>query len=246
MAGEVEISITPKSKRLIGRLIKRIGKDQLYSAIEAFFSYHAGIIAGIIVTKFLSGKHKDLGENRLARRTGALARSVVGVGLRINGVPAIKVGVLRGPSLRYVAIQEYGTVGKGGTMPTIVPKQGKALAIPMEGATTPSGVEKYGGPRKYPGPEPYPDNLTFIPFRGKKAIGGLYDPRQLEKAKKRGLSLKDLKMAYLLVRSVDIKPKHFLRDGLANYLPTLISEFQGFLSRVIQSEDENVRSLIKS
>lgn len=240
MAGEVEISITPKSKRLIGRLIKRIGKDQLYSAIEAFFSYHAGLIAGSIVKRFLSGKRNELGEQRLARRTGALARSVVGVGLRINGVPAIKVGVLRGPSLPYVAIQEFGTVGKGGTMPTIIPKKGKALSIPMEGATTPAGVEKYGGPRKYPG------KLDFVPFKGKNAIGGLFDEKELAKGQRRGLSLKDLKMAYLLVRHVDIKPKHFLRDGLADYLPTLISELQGFLSRIIQSEDENVRSLIKS
>ena len=50
----------------------------------------------------------------------------------------------------YARVQEYGTVGAGGTLPDIVPVRARVLAVPLPAARTAAGDVR-GGPRNYNG-----------------------------------------------------------------------------------------------
>lgn len=212
--GFVQFKLTPRTKLYVKELQRITEKAEFAERIVRYLDPAAQIIAGRIVATKLSGQV-------LKRRTGNLARSVIGRGEILNGLPAFRVGVLRGPAVSYVATQELGTVGKGGELPTIKPKRAKALAIPLEGALTPSGVERFGGPRGAPVP------LRFIPFRRGVAVGKLVDERQLLREQAaaqragREVDYSNVTSYYLLVRKVDIAPKHFIRDGVRAALPSL-------------------------
>jgi hypothetical protein len=142
----------------------------------------------------------------LARRSGDLARSVVGGADRgTTGLPEIRVGVFQGPSLRYAGILERGGV--------IKPKTAKALAIPMDRARTATGVARYESPKDYPRP------LTFIRFKGKgrRIIGALYETEEL--AKTRAVGLRGLQAVYLLATSVRIPAFRWLSGPVRENLP---------------------------
>ena len=146
----------------------------------------------------------------------------------------MKIGILRGPALKYAGVLDEGTVGKGGKLPTIVPKSGKALAFPVDEALTPAGVDRYGGPRNYPGA------LKFIPYRKSGvAIGALYDAadlaKELKRAKKeaRLVSLSNVKRLYVLLRKLDIAPTHFLQRGFDQYLPEFSQALADYLKKVL-------------
>lgn len=201
-------------------------KEQAFERIERLFTRQGLITAGRISKEFLAGQ-------RLRRRTANLARSITGRGVRYKGLPAMRVGVFRGPALDYTAIQEFGGVVK--------PKKAKALAIPVDGgpAVTPAGVERYGGPRKFPRP------LKFIPSKKPNVVGILADTKQgAQKRDERGrfMTGRDIVLrrgsqrrdergrfasgfriipVYILMRKVTIKPKHFLRDGVRQRLPEI-------------------------
>lgn len=195
----VKLTIDTKTKKFIKNLEDLTEKEFIYNIIEKFFEKRALFVAGFISKNFLSGQ-------RLKRRTGALARSITGRGIRIGGLPAMRVGIFKGPALAYAQAQEKGA--------TIKPVKAKALAIPQKLVLTAAGVDKYGGPRNYPG------ELRFVPFRGSGiAVGGLYPAEELSK----GVTLREAKIAYLLVTQVKIKPKNFLRDGLRETLPETAS-----------------------
>lgn len=223
---ERALALTKESADFLANLRKFGDRDLLNRQLLGFFNKEGKIIAGRIVKDALSGG------NGLRRRTGSLARSMDGRGEIVGGVPAIRVGSLRGPALKYVALQEYGTVGAGGELPTIVPKglMVKNLAIPINQALTPSGV-----PRK-PRPGDW-GKLHFIPFRKRatqNAQGALYAPSEYAKIRraikaKTFNGLKGYKALYLLVRKVDVRPKSFLRDGFTRYLPELNARLNAFI-----------------
>ena len=186
------------------------------------------------------------GEFGLRRRTGALARSIVGLGTRVNSLPAVQVGVLKGPSLKYAGQQEYGTVGKGGTMPTIRPKKGKALSIPVNETLTKAGVPRYDSPKNDP------RKLTFIPSKqlgGNGPIGALFDEAELSTSipkskgartrlrKKAENQLNGLKAAWILVKKVDITPKRFLRKTFYGSLEELGANLAAFLKALFLRYD---------
>lgn len=163
----------------------------------------ASRLAGTVIRESLSGK-------LLRRRTGALARSVVGRVERVQGIPAIRVGVFRGPSLAYAGIQEEGGVVK--------PKRAKNLAIPVNEAKTPAGVDRFGGPRGYPGA------LRFVPFRRGVATGALYDENELVQAEEEGFSIADIKPLYILVKRVRIPASRWLSKPIRENLPKVTAE----------------------
>lgn len=220
------LELTAASKRNLSTLVERTKPDRLARMFDRFFDAESAKAAGHVTGTMLSSQ-------RLRRRTGALARSIVGAAVRVRGVPGMKVGVFRGPgksslgssgkrreSLPYAAVQEFGTVGKGGRYPTIVPRRAKALAVPTGPALTPAGVPRYTGPREYP------RELVFIPFRGPNAIGGLFEkPR----GRRRRRDVRSMRLAYFLLRRTDIAPTHFLRDGFRAYLPTVTKNLGAFL-----------------
>jgi hypothetical protein len=149
----------------------------------------------------------ELSGQSLKRRTGALARALVGVAVMVRGVPGMRLGVFRGPAVAYAGIQERG--GR------ILPKNARALAIPVGDALTPAGVSRYGSPRNYPGA------LKFLPARGSKpnVVGILYDP------------FRDLRALYILLKWVDLPARHYLRNGMRTFVPLIASELVTYISR---------------
>lgn len=221
----LRFELSASTKKYFQAAEKEFGRDALYAGIERFFDKQASRGATRIASTQLSGQV-------LKTRSGNLKKEVIGRGLRVNGVPAMRVGIFRGPALRYAGVQEYGTKGKNPSSPypTITPKKAKSLAIPLDGgpAVHPSGVAKYDSPRDFPG------GLHFVPFRRGVAIGALYPESEIERLKG-GLSLRDLQAAYLLVTKVDIKPHFFLRTGFEKFLPEVSKELGKYLKTLVQS-----------
>lgn len=224
---EIRLELDAESRKYLRDLASLVGRDALYSRLDVFLQKQSLIAAGHISKTMLSG-------NPIHRRTGSLAKSVVGVSTRKDGVPAMKVGVLRGPALKYAEVLEKGTVGKGGDLPTIRPRNAKALALPTDEVKTPAGVDRYGGPRQYPG------QLQFVPFRRSGiAIGGLYDAAELARAAKSARRtgespLQNISPAYVLLRKLDIKPYRWLSGGFKTYLPQLLEALKVFLRDLLR------------
>lgn len=214
---KITFTINKTSQKNINLLINRLGKEELFRGIQNFFTRQALIGSARIADTMLSGQ-------RLNRQTGTLAKSLTGTGLRVDGVPALRMGIFRGPALKYAGIQNLGTKKYNPASPydTIRPKKGKALAIPLDPVKTGTGLDKYGGPRGFPG------ELHFIPFRKSGiAIGALYDDHEYDVAREFGL--REAKAAYLLMTEVDIKPTFYLRDGFRNFLPILTKNLAAYL-----------------
>jgi len=194
---EVTLSLDKRGRRLLRRL-ETLDSAALFALLDEVLEREGQLTAAHIVKTKLSG-------SPLKRRTGSLARSIVGVSARHQGFPALQIGVFRGPALAYANIQEHGG--------EIRPRKARALAFAPPGspALTAAGVERHGGPRNYPG------SLTFIPFKGVNAVGGLFDSVALKGV----TSLRDITPVYLLLRRVFIKPKHYIRDGVMERLPAI-------------------------
>lgn len=124
---------------------------------------------------------------RLKVRSGRLRNSVgMDVGAGAAGVE-LEVWAGRGKDVKYAAIQEHGGI--------IRPK-GKFLAIPVGPALTGAGVTRGG----WESPRTAPVMLRFQPIRGGSMARLVID------GPKRSTT------AYLLVRQVKIKAKHYMRD----------------------------------
>jgi hypothetical protein len=220
----VTVELSKRTIFMLRAFEKAAGVERYNKTILAFLDKAASAAAGHISDTMLSGQ-------RLKRRTGTLAKSIIGRSLMFTGVPAMRIGVMRGPALKYAGPQEYGTKGKNPSSPydTIRPRHGKALAIPMKPALTPAGVDRFGGPRNA-GIE-----LKFIPFRSTGvAVGGLFDPATLP-PRGSGLNLRSAKMYYLLVKEIDLEPKWYLRDGFNDYLPILAEAILDYLEGIVRA-----------
>jgi hypothetical protein len=206
------------SKRVIKTLTERLKLEKLQIALFKFMGRKSKVAAGRVSSTMLSGQ-------RLKRRTGTLARSVDGIATYFpsSKLPGMRVGILRGPALKYAGAQEKGAI--------IKPVRAKNLAIPTDKAKTRAGVDRFGGPRGYPG------ELKFVPFRHSGvAVGGLFDAASLKRAKG---DLSRAIMLYVLVKRVKIEAKHYLRDGFRSYFPELVHDVKVFLTdflRVQQKE----------
>lgn len=111
------------------------------------------------------------------------------------------VGVVGVENVPYAAVQEYGTKGKGGFFPTIVPKPpGKVLTIPLDAAKTASGVARFTAREAK---EAYPEGTFW-----ENPEGGSDNPVLFGKKGKKLVPL------FVGVPRVDITPKHFLRDAI--------------------------------
>lgn len=212
---DIRIELTPEANRVLNRIDTSWRRDEVFESIDSLFGVESAKVANYAQRKFLIGQ-------RLRRRTGRLAGSVIGQSFRINGVPAMAVGIFQGPAVQYAAVQEFGTVGKGGLLPTIRPKRAKALAIPQGKALTPSGIPRYASPRDYPG------ELKFIPIRSGELVGILVDKTEAEAAEESGGRAEAL---FNLVRKVDIAPKHYLRDAMLGRLPAISAALSDRLVR---------------
>lgn len=242
----LEVSIEERGRRALENLLKVLTPGEIFASIKKLFDRLALVVAGHIIKKYLSGQV-------LRRRTGALARSIVGRGVYVDGIPAIRCGIFRGPSLRYAGPQEYGTkdISPGSPYPVIKPVKAKALAFPPEGSPvlTPAGVPRIRSPREYK--QRFGAELRFVPFRNSRiAIGALYDERDLAKVgrkvirdksgrflngeDRRILSLKDIRKVYILARQTSLHPRLYLFNGMIDNLPMIalqvVTHLEGLLN----------------
>lgn len=219
-----EFRLDAKSVELLKRLQEMTKPGVVEQYLLRFMDREGQLLAAQVVKTRLSGPAS--GGNGLRRRTGSLARSIMGRGEMVNGVPGIRFGSLRGPALKYVALQEYGG--------TIVPKSAKNLAVPVNDALTPAGVPRKPGPRDW-------GRLRFIPFRrGGNVVGALYTEREYAKIRaairsKSFNSLRSYRALYLLLKRVRIEPKAFLRKGLEAYLPELRQNLTKFITALFNA-----------
>lgn len=244
MAELVNIRLNRRSVRFI-RTLSKNDKTKVYKRLEQVFNRQALLVAGHISKTMLSGQ-------RLNRRTGTLARSMTGRGVRYRGIPGMRVGIFRGPAVHYAAIQEYGGV---------IRAKNKALAIPSEGgpALTPAGVERYQGPRNFPRP------LKFIPSKKPNVVGILADTRagaqnrdasgrfsggrrtnlarggQRRDARGRFSGGHSIVPVYILMRKVEIKGKHFLRDGMREKLSDVGEAIQQEITAIMLGREKKQR-----
>lgn len=209
----IKIDLSPQSTQLIKTLKDKTDKEKFLKALDAQFKKEANLTKTHIVRNFLSG-------NPLKRRSGNLAKSIVGSSLGIKSkTPGYKIGVLRGPSLAYASTQEFGTKGKNPDSPisTITPKRAKALAMPLGPALTRAGVRRRESPKDW-------ENLKFIPFRNSGvAVGALYDEEDLAEMKEAGLTLRSIPAYYLLLRKVDINPVFYISKSVDARLPKTVA-----------------------
>lgn len=226
-----QIRLDKASLALIERAKILYDRATLYGALVRFFDHRAGLIADDIA--------RDVAANH--KISGDMARSIAGRGELVGGrIPGMRVGGLRGPALRYFGVQEHGTKGKDSESPypTIVPKKGKALSIPVDRGTGKRALT-LGGVSRYSGAGADPRDLSFVPLHGKRLIGGLFETKSLQQERKRAarekrpLDLDKARLAWMLVSAVDIEPKHFLRDGFARNLPDLMSQLTTFLAEIV-------------
>lgn len=212
MSDEFDIRLTPETVHSMRRLRATLGPEKFATSMDNFFEGMAQKAAGHISTTMLSGQ-------RLNRRTGNLARSIVGRAARLGKAPGMRVGVFRGAAASdYARIQEEGG--------TVKAKPGKALAIPMDAAKTPAGVPRWESPRDAP------VDLKLVPFtKGGAGKAGLFD----EKTIGEDGDLSKAKMYYLIVKKVRIRGKHYLRDGFRNFMPTTVEELGLFVANRFRS-----------
>ncbi len=229
MTLNVSIQLSPETSRFLKRVGDTLGAAKLRRELIRFNQKQAQKAAGTVVRTQLSGQ-------ALGRRTGTLARSVEGrVDTTAGRLPAMRIGVFKGPATRYAAVQEFGTKGKNpaSPIPTIRPVTAKALAIPINDSLTGAGVAKFLGPRSDP------RDLVFIPFaRNTIVIGALFERNRIRAAQTAALgtlNLREVKAAYLLMTEVDVEPTFWLSRGVDLYIPTYTEELLDFLGDFIVS-----------
>lgn len=210
----VTIKLTEQSEALLKKIRTNATRREFYRRAVRSFEKRGPKIAGVSVKNYLTGQ-------RLRRRSGILAQSVVGRGGLFGGIPGVRIGILRGPALKYAGQQEYGTRGKNPQSPydTIRPKKAKALAMPIGKALTPAGVDRYGGPRNFPG------ELRFVEVLRANVIGLLVpedsDPDDDDSA------------VYILLSKVDLEPQWYLRDAMLSQLDPLARDIADVLVSVV-------------
>lgn len=241
MANPIDIIATKDTIARLEALAARIkDRDRLRRDILAVLNREAIRAAGKISRGMRAG-------GVVRRRTGNLARSIVGKGDTINGLPGMRIGVFTGPAVAYAAAQELGA--------TVKPKRaGGYLAVPTDdgGALTPAGVPRYRSAREYPKP------LRFVRGRFKADVNGavltggaaLFTEDQVKRAERRvwrsvdvpeirGFALhallSQIRPVYLLLRKVKIKPKLFLKRGLEDALPSVVAEIERLLLEAVNA-----------
>lgn len=138
----------------------------------------------------------ELLRTRLRVRTGSLWRSVTSAVTDLSDGVQLKVQAGAGGkgTLPYARIQEEGGI--------VRPVKGKFLAIPVGKALTPKGVPKFASPRDVP-------DLRYVQSRKGQPM------LVRETGSGKGKNAGKVDVLFLLRQRVDIRGKHYLRDGTA-------------------------------
>lgn len=212
---KAQIKLSPSAQKMMRRLRDELEVKQFVSDLMGFLQKLSQKAALHVVKESLTGTKV------LKTRTGALRRSVIGRAELNHGVPVIRVGVLRGPSIKYARIQEEGG--------TIKPRKASALAIPQEPVLTPAGVHKYVSPRKAP------FVFRFVPFRGRNIIGKLVNEKEVDALRDGGDTLQEAlfhaKAYYLLAKSVTIPARRWLSTPIRTFLPVIARDVKLYMEK---------------
>ena len=101
MSQFISVQLTKEAQRLLRQAERALEPRVLFGLIFELFDKLGPKAAGHVTKKTLAGQV-------LHRRTGELARAMFGKAEMVHGIPAIRVGVFRGPSTRYAGAQEWG------------------------------------------------------------------------------------------------------------------------------------------
>lgn len=243
----------------------RAARDRL----RRFMGQLAKITAGHVIKTQFGGSRSSKpapaytpgAKERKRRRTGSLARSIEGRANTDAGIPSIEIGIFRGPALKYAGIQEFGTksYNPNSPYPDIVPREKKALAAPIgPSALTPAGVPRYDSPRNFPEPlKPVYRGIRGFKWPARsnrhapksKVIGILVLQKEYEEAVARSITglfdyeepdFSAVEVVYMLLRSAAIPPGFFLSDGVQDFLPSIITRINDFLTSELFPEPEAV------
>ena len=236
MVNKIRFELSERTQRTLIRGIRRLSKrDKLFKALLRVFNRLGNLAQAYGTKKFLSGAS---GGSGLRRRTGSLAKSFMGGAVQYKGLPAVRVGVLKGPAEEYAHVHEYGTKGKGGKLPDIRPKKAKYLAVPLwskaagfgsNRAVTDAGVSMFSSPREYPG------QLRFVSIRGGGAGGSaaLYDDDDFTNNEPI-----PGQATYLMLRKVSIKPRPFAEPSLRHAMKFADGMIYRMLDEMLSGDDE--------
>lgn len=132
------------------------------------------------------GEMQNRTRRNLRRRTGSLARSIR---QDVRGSSLTDLELRAATTSPYAKVHEFGTIGKGGALPSIVPKRAKWLTVPLQGNLTPAGVPRYPSAAALRG------QGTFVL---KTKSGKLFIVRR---------EGEQLRWLWILVKKVDIPPR---------------------------------------
>lgn len=214
---QVEFQFNKAQSAQLDRTLAGLQGDVVKGHVDKVFKRLSPQLASYV-------RRTQLRNQTLRRRSGDLSKAVEGRTERVDGNPAMSVGVFEGPALVYAGVQEEGTRGKNpeSPYPTIRPVNGKALAMPVGKALNTMGLPICpGGPRAWPRP------LHFVRFKGGRgAIGGLFDDTlagvKTTKFAPHALSGMNDTLVYVLLAKADIPPHWYLRNGVKDFMPDVI------------------------
>lgn len=245
----LSIDLSAPLERLAG--IEGLNEGQLKQAVTKFMRKEGQKAAGhVIRTQFGKGVKPTYQNNRYTKkrraRTGSLRRSITAELAQENNLPAVEIGVFRGPALKYAGPQEFGTKSYNpqSPYPDITPKNSKFLTIPVGRAVTPAGVPRYASMREYP------DKLQPYFFRkvkrskGADIVGLLFLAEEFEKAQteeikygRRVVDLDKLEAVAILATRTAITPGFYLTDGVRDYLPRFTENLADFLTEYLEGNE---------
>lgn len=251
------VSMTTEGLALLEQLasIKGLSSDPLKTATQRFFGREAQKAAGHVQRTQFRSQHRqgqkstfNRVESRLRNsRTGTLRRSITGSLSEYEGIPALEVGIFKGPALKYAGPQEYGTRSYNPSSPykDIEPRSKKFLAIPVGDALTPAGVPRYASMRDFPQP------LRVVMFKNvsrKRSadVVGLLVVKELFDEFNDALGVGDdfdpdrpeyLNVVAILATRTAISPGFFLSDGIQDYLPQLADNLAAFLADQMEPKE---------
>ena len=132
-----EVANSAEAKRTMEQIAKRS-----FPALQRGLKQISGEFLLHIKETRLKGRGNVFdGEQGLIRRTGNLTRQLnAQTAIRESGTTAddlqVRFGVFDQKTLQYARVHELGTVGKGGSLPDIVPRRAKFLKVPIRNTGT--------------------------------------------------------------------------------------------------------------
>jgi len=194
-------------------LLRRFG-------VVVFDGAEEGMLAAMVVAD--NAAQRNLAGRRIQPRSRSLIRSLRH-GVRRTSArrpPEGFLGIADGPASAYARVQEVGTVGKGGELPDIRPRKGKALAVPLEGAKDGRGVPIWTGPTD----PAIADDLFLIERDGK--------PPLLARDNDDGT----VEPLFVLLKKVAIRPKRYLASAFTENAEEMTRLISGGVTDAIRKK----------